>query len=138
MREQVLKMKILDKTFLKFMLVGCINTLVGTFVMFISYNLIGLGYWLSSALNYIVGSIVSYILNKNYTFQNKDKSIKTVIKFIINITLCYVIAYGIAKPLVINILSSQSQIIQENIAMIVGMGLFVILNYFGQRFFTFK
>lgn len=131
-------MKILDKTFLKFMLVGCINTLVGTFVMFISYNLIGLGYWLSSALNYIVGSIVSYILNKNYTFQNKDKSIKTVIKFIINITLCYVIAYGIAKPLVINILSSQSQIIQENIAMIVGMGLFVILNYFGQRFFTFK
>lgn len=131
-------MKILDKTFVKFIIVGCINTIVGTSVMFLSYNLLGFGYWLSSALNYIVGSIVSYILNKNYTFQNKDKSIKTVIKFIINITLCYVIAYGIAKPLVINILSGQSQAIQENIAMIVGMGLFVILNYFGQRFFAFK
>lgn len=131
-------MKIIDKTFLKFILVGCINTLVGTLVMFVSYNIIGLGYWISSSLNYIVGSIVSYFLNKYYTFQNNDKSFKTILKFIINITLCYVIAYGFAKPLVMNLLSNQSKSMQENIAMIVGMGLFVILNYFGQRFFTFK
>ena len=130
--------KLLDKTFLKFIVVGCINTLVGTAVMFLSYNWIGLGYWMSSALNYIVGSIVSYFLNKYYTFQNKEKSIKIVIKFIINITICYVIAYGLAKPFVSYILSSSPKVIQENIAMFVGMGLFVILNYFGQRFTVFK
>ena len=130
--------KLLDKTILKFMIVGCINTLVGTTVMFLSYNLIGLGYWISSEMNYIIGSIVSYFLNKYYTFQNNNKSIKIVIKFIINITICYLLAYGLAKPFVIMILSSYTKNVQENIAMIVGMGLFVILNYFGQRFFAFK
>lgn len=130
--------KLLDKTFLKFIVVGCINTLVGTIVMFLSYNWIGLGYWISSALNYVVGSNVSYFLNKHYTFQNKEKSIKIIIKFIVNITICYVISYGLAKPLISYILFSGPKVVQENVAMIVGMGLFVILNYLGQRFTVFK
>lgn len=130
--------KLIDKTFIKFVFVGCINTLVGTAVMFLSYNWIGLGYWISSALNYIVGSIISYFLNKYYTFQNKEKSLKIIVKFIINITICYGIAYGLAKPFVAHILSSQAKMIQENVAMLVGMGLFVILNYIGQRFTVFN
>lgn len=130
--------KLIDKTFIKFILVGCINTLVGTAVMFISYNVISLGYWISSALNYVVGSIVSYFLNKYYTFQDKEKSKKKIIKFIVNISVCYIIAYGVAKPLIRIILDTSKQSIQENIAMLFGMGLFVILNYIGQRVFVFE
>lgn len=130
--------KLLDKTFWKFILVGVVNTLVGTAVMFAFYNLLHFSYWISSAANYIVGSIVSYFLNKYYTFQNKSKSLKTVVKFIVNISLCYLIAYGVAKPLAAKVLSSASVSIQENGAMLVGMCLFVFLNYLGQRFFAFK
>lgn len=129
---------LLDRTFWKFILVGIINTLVGTSVMFICYNAIHLSYWVSSAMNYIIGSIVSYFLNKYFTFQNKQRSWKIVGKFIINITICYLVAYGAAKPLVAHLLSSQSTSIQENGAMLVGMCLFVGLNYLGQRFFAFK
>ena len=64
---------ILDITFWKFVLVGIVNTLVGTGVMFAAYNLLHLSYWLSSASNYVVGSVVSYFLNKYFTFQNKEK-----------------------------------------------------------------
>lgn len=131
-------MKLVDKTTIKFLFVGVINTLVGTAVMFLMYNLLQFNYWVSSASNYIVGSIVSYFLNKYFTFQNKEKSFSMVVKFIINITICYVLAYGIAKPLVRIALSGMSVKIQENIAMLVGMGLFVVLNYFGQRFVVFK
>lgn len=131
-------MKLIDKTTFKFIIVGIINTLVGTGTMFLAYNLFHANYWISSALNYIVGSVVSYLLNKYYTFNNKDKSYKIVLKFIINITICYLIAYGIAKPLVINLMLNIEKNIQENIAMLVGMILFVGLNYFGQRFFVFK
>ena len=59
----------LDLTFWKFILVGIINTLVGTTVMFVAYNLCHLNYWVSSASNYVVGSIVSYFLNKYFTFK---------------------------------------------------------------------
>lgn len=66
--------KLFDKTFWKFILVGIINTLFGTAVMFICYNVFHLSYWVSSASNYIFGSILSYFLNKRFTFQNNDRS----------------------------------------------------------------
>lgn len=130
--------KLLDKTFWKFILVGIINTIIGTCVMFLSYNIFHFNYWISSSLNYIIGSFISYFLNKYFTFQNKQRSWKIVIKFIMNISVCYLVAYGIAKPLVAYMLFGQSIMIQENGAMLVGMCLFVGFNYLGQRFFAFK
>lgn len=127
-----------DMTFIKFVLVGIVNTVVGTAVMFIAYNVFHLSYWISSAANYVIGSICSYFLNKYFTFQNKEKSPAIILKFIINITVCYLIAYGGAKKLILLLLADFSAKWQDNIAMVCGMGLFVILNYFGQRFFAFK
>lgn len=127
-----------DVTMIKFILVGIVNTAVGMGTMFICYNFFHLSYWISSASNYVVGSIVSYFLNKYFTFQNKSKSMKTVAKFIINITVCYLVAYGVAKPLAIWAFSSFEKGIQDNIAMLAGSVFFVGLNYIGQRFWTFK
>ena len=124
--------RFLDKTFLKFILVGAINTLFGTVIMF------GFYYWISSAANYFWGSVLSYFLNKHFTFQNKEKGWKPIVRFSINISLCYFIAYGIAKPLVTKILADGTKTFRENVAMLVGMCLFVGLNYLGQRFFAFK
>lgn len=131
-------MKLIDKTTIKFILVGIINTLVGTAVMLILYNVCHANYWFSSAMNYIVGSVVSYFLNKYFTFQNSEKSVKQVIRFVVNITICYLIAYGIAKPLVRFLLSGCSTNIQDNVAMLAGMCFFVGLNYIGQKFIVFK
>lgn len=130
--------RLFDRTFWKFILVGIVNTLFGTAVMFSVYNLLHCSYWLSSAANYFFGSILSYFLNKHFTFQNKSRSVKTVLKFVLNISVCYLVAYGLAKPAVAWVLSGASVSVQENGAMLVGMGLFVLLNYFGQRFFAFK
>ena len=58
--------------------------------------------------------------------------------FIINITICYLLAYGLAKPMVSWILSSENKVLQDNLSMLVGMGAFVVFNYFGQRLFVFK
>ena len=127
-----MKRKIFDAQFIRFLGVGVINTAVGTATMFLLYNVFGAGYWISSASNYIVGSIVSYILNKKFTFKNQDSHKKTIIKFIVGIAVCYGIAYGIAKPLVHTLLIGQSQTVADNVAMLVGMGLFVIINYLSQ------
>lgn len=130
--------KYLDITTLKFLLVGVVNTVVGTGLMFLLYNVFSVSYWISSASNYIVGSIVSYFLNKYFTFQNKEKSWKQVLVFAVNITCCYLLAYGAAKPVVEHILSGAGQKIQGNVSMLVGMGLFLVLNYLGQRLIVFR
>lgn len=132
------KSKLIDMTTIKFLVVGVINTLVGTGVMFVLYNFFSVSYWVSSAANYVVGSILSYFLNKYFTFQNKEKSLMQIIRFIINIAACYLLAYGAAKPFVTMVLSRMNEKVQGNVSMLVGMCLFVILNYFGQRWFVFK
>ncbi len=132
-----MKKKLFDVITLKFLLVGVINTLVGAGVMFMLYNLFGVNYWISSAANYVVGSIVSYLLNKYYTFNCPEFSIKEVFRFIINIVVCYGIAYGLAKPAAYFIFQGLESNIKDNLAMLAGAGFFVVLNYFGQRFFAF-
>lgn len=127
-----------DRTLWKFLLVGVANTLFGTAVMFLFYNVLHLSYWLSSFSNYFFGSILSYVLNRKFTFRSHGTAAKTLPRFVVNIILCYLLAYGIARPAAARMLSGCSQPIQENAAMLVGMCLFVGLNYIGQRFFVFK
>lgn len=130
--------QLFDRTFWKFILVGVANTLFGAVIMFLFYNVLHLSYWISSASNYIFGSILSYVLNRAFTFQNKEHSRKTLPRFVFSIGLCYLLAYGVAKPLVRNLLTGTTQSLQENVAMLVGMCLFTGLNYIGQRFFVFR
>lgn len=130
--------RLFDKTFLKFVFVGVINTIFGTAVMFLLYNVAGCSYWVSSASNYIFGSILSYFLNKHFTFQNKEKGFRVVFRFAINISVCYLLAYGLAKPAMYYILAGAETKIKDNVAMLTGMCLFVGFNYIGQRFFAFK
>lgn len=130
--------KFLDKTFLRFLAVGVANTLFGSGIMFLFYNVFHFGYWISSASNYILGSILSYFLNKHFTFRNTEKGARVFLRFAANIAVCYALAYGIAKPLARLILSGFSVSWQENAAMLVGMCAFTLLNYIGQRIFAFK
>jgi putative flippase GtrA len=139
MRNPLSKLlSIIDEKLFKFIIVGIINTVVGMSIMFGLYNLAHCSYWISSATNYILTSILSFFLNKYFTFQNQERSISQVIRFIVNILVCYLLAYGIAKPVVLWALSGYGEQIQNNIAMFVGMCLFTGFNYIGQRFFAFK
>lgn len=127
-----------DKTFFKFIITGIINTFVGAGIMFALYNFFHCSYWLSSIMNYIIGSIVSFLLNKYWTFKSNLFSFKEVIYFIINIAVCFFIAYGLAKPFAMYLLSDYSVKVQENVAMFIGMVIFTLLNYLSQRFIVFK
>jgi len=127
-----------DRRFLRFCLVGALNTLVGAGIMFGLYNLAGVPYWPSTAANYILTSILSFFLNKHYTFRASGNGWQQALRFTANIAVCYVIAYAVAKPLVRTILEGASASLRDNVAMLTGMVLFTALNYLGQRFFAFK
>lgn len=130
--------KFFDPSMLRFLLVGVVNTLVGAGIMFLLYNLAGCSYWLSSAANYIVGGVVSYFLNKYYTFKNTERSWKQVLRFALNAAVCWLLAYGIAKPLALRLLAGFDEKLQTNAAMLAGLCLYTALNYLGQRFFAFR
>lgn len=129
--------KLFDRSFIRFLLVGVSNTLLSAILMFILEDL---GYWASTAIAYIAGAVLSFFLNRNYTFKSTEKVEKTAIKFAINVLLCYVIAYSLAQPFVEWILSYTAidGMWVERITKLFGMVLYTLINYFGQRFFAFK
>lgn len=149
---------------LHFGMVGVINTLMGWGIMAVLYNFIHMNYWVSSGISYFIGSVFSYHANSRLTFkvENKDKGLPW--RFAINIIICYLIAFSVAQPFVKYVLSFRSialmvnriteivnhltkmlgwkpmepAAVVDNIAMVFGMGLFIILNFFGQKFFVFR
>ena len=124
-----------------FGMVGVINTLMGWVIMAVLYNLIHMNYWLSSGISYFIGSVFSYHANGKLTFkvENRDKWLPC--RFAVNIIVCYLIAFSVAQPVVTKILSSGqgvSKALIDNIAMLLGMCLFIVMNFFGQKFFVFR
>lgn len=132
--------KVLDLEQSRFIIVGILNTIIGTIAMLVAYNVFHMGYWMSSAMDYIIGSIFSYFANKYYTFKSEKKSKKEIVRFVINIIVCYLLAYGMARPVVDFILRSFNleRSIMDQISMFFGMGIFIVANYFGQKYFVFK
>lgn len=129
---------LIDRKLAKFLLVGVINTMIGTAIMFGLYNLAHCTYWVSSAANYVLTSILSFFLNKYFTFGSREKSAGEVARFAVNIAVCYLLAYGIAKPMCIAALAGVSSAVRDNVSMVIGMCLFTGFNYLGQRFFAFR
>lgn len=130
--------KVFDRTqILKFLLVGVVNTIVGAGIMFALYNLAHCSYWFSSAMNYVACGIVSFVLNKHFTFQNDEKSVFQFLLFAFVTFVCYLIAYIGAKKLVRLALASLEETTRDNIALACGMCLYTALNFFGQKFIVF-
>lgn len=135
-----------DIKFWKFILVGILNTAVGTGLQFLLFNLWGWETGIASFTGYLIGSILSYFLNKYFTFKNQEKGWKPIVKFALNIAVCYGLAYGIAIPLVSNLCEANGftmfgwsvKTFAGNASLLVGSCLFVAFNYIGQRFFAFR
>lgn len=146
------------RSFIFFVIIGIVNTIISLAIQFGLFAVLPeeltvtlfsntftyshFAYWISSATAFTLTSILSFILNKKYTFQNTDSVGKTAIKFALNIAICYLLAYSLAQPLTTKIIESTEMntfgISIDAIAMLVGQVVFTMLNYVGQKFFTFK
>lgn len=135
-----------DIKFWKFIAVGIVNTLIGEGLKFLLYNLFHTDVWVSSIIGIVVGSVISYFLNKHFTFKNKEKGWKPILRFALNIAICFTLANVIALNLVkwfcltnsITMFGMSVDSFAGNASMLAGSCLFVAFNYIGQRFFAFK
>ena len=126
-----------DKSFLKFMVVGVINTLVSLVFMFLFERF---GYWPSTIIAYIVGACVSFFLNKNFTFKSSENTLKSGLKLALIVAICFFFSYSLAQPIAGYMLKfiPLSPVWTERITKLFGMGLYTLTNYSGQKFFAFK
>ena len=129
--------RLIDGSIPKFLLVGVGNTLLSMVLMFL---LEGLGYWPSTAIAYVAGAVMSFFLNRRFTFHSEETLGRSAVKFALNVAVCYAAAYALAQPAAGWVLgrTGLSPLWQERLTKLGGMGLYTVLNYFGQRFFAFR
>lgn len=135
-------MRLFDRSLWIFLLIGVGNTLLSFVIMQGMYALGWGGYWLSSAFAFALTSVLSFFLNKRFSFRNRDSVKHTAWRFALVIGVCYLLAYSAAQPatawLLDRLLSPGAlKVSNDQIALFVGQVLFTGLNYLGQRFFAF-
>ena len=131
-------LSLIDIKFWKFILVGLLNTAADAGISFALINLTTLNMWWCTAVPCALASVLSYFLNKHFTFKNTEKGWKPVFRFAVNIGACYLLAYGLAIPGMKWLLSGASAALRDNLTKVAGMCLFTGFNYLGQRLFAFK
>jgi len=129
---------IFDKVFLKFLLVGVINSIVGCTIMFVMHNILHMGYWLSSCSGYFLSAILGFFLNKHFTFKVDRWSAFMVISFIVVIVISYFLPYWIAEQIIIVTFKETSEIFRGNVALVVGTCMASTVSYLCQRFIVFR
>lgn len=120
------------KTFYRFCLVGVLNTLIDFLTFIILYYVFHVSLIVSNIIAFLLATINSYFLNKNWTFKvtAHETSLKEFIIFIA-VTLtglcvsCIVLFFG-------------SQFIPEYAAKVVAIAFSLTCNYLGSKFIVFK
>ncbi|MEA2095912.1 MAG: GtrA family protein [Candidatus Cloacimonadota bacterium] len=118
--------------FIKFGMVGLLNTLITISIIFIFMMLLNVSYILSNIIGYLFGFVNSFILNKIWTFKSKKPIGRESFFFVLIFAICYLL-----QLLLLIVLKENLKIIPEY-AQLIAMGLFAVLNFSGNKFITFK
>ena len=127
-------------TFIRFILVGVANTIIGLSAMFLFYHLLGLSYWMATFLGNTIGACVSYCLNRSFTFKSKALVSKSLIRFVGVILFCYFVSFYIGKHAVHLALTHThifSAAISTDLAILVSTCFYTLLNYSLQKWIVF-
>ena len=146
-------LSLFDAKLWKFLLVGVLNTVAGEGLKALFLAVTPLAPLPASALATAIASVMSYFLNRYFTFKYQGSGAKAVWRFTLNIIVCYVLSHAIALLLLYPILtgwgggwfaglslisSEETKSTADYIATYAGSCLFVGFNYLGQRFFAFR
>lgn len=123
------------KSFLRFAIVGCINTGVDFLTFTALYSLLGLDKLLCQTGGYSVGIINSFILNKLWTFKEQKAKSNTTVQFI-NFVCVNIISLGISL-IGIYILSSKANV-NVYISKIIVTIFLQVFNYLVYKCFIFR
>ena len=122
------------KQFFKFVIVGIINTLINLLILYILTEFFGVYYMLSAVIAFLFAVTNSFLLNKTWTFEEyikykiKYKYIQFIIISIIALVINLILLYILVEYFDIWYMAAQ----------IVGVLSNLLVNFFGNKLWTFK
>lgn len=81
--------------FIKYCMVGVLNTLITLGVIYLCKSLLGWNLYLSNALGYICGVINSFMCNKAWVFHSHGGYMREAFKFLCGFAVCYALQLSV-------------------------------------------
>lgn len=124
------------RQFVKFGIVGVINTIV-SYGIYSALVYLGLYYVVANVMAYIVGTIVSYILNSNFVFKKSEGECRSIWKTFIKMCTSYAFVNLLLQSLLLALLVEKMGL-SKYIAPLFILCITVPLNFVLNKFWAFK
>jgi putative flippase GtrA len=127
--------------FLRFLIVGVLNTMVGMGLMFLLKNGLDWPYWHATFTGNSIGAAVSFILNRAFTFQSNVPVRVGAPRFVLVILVSYILSFSVSHSITEKINESTIRDLYlslDSVAIILGSIFYTITNFIGQKVFVFK
>lgn len=118
--------------FVRYIIVGVLNTLLGYSIIFACMYLLGLSAVTSNVIGYGVGLIQSYFLNKNFTFNSDSKSKLEALRFLLVFLISYLSNLG-ALLFFIKVAGWN-----EAVAQVCSSVIYVLMSYLLNKYYVFR
>ena len=130
----------MSATFVRFLLVGVVNTLAGLSVTFALRYGFGWQYWPSTLAGLMIGALTSYFLNRKYTFKSHAAISSSAARFAAVVLFCYFIAFESGRLIATRMASylHLSPMMTDDLAVLIGTTSYTLANYWGQKLFVFR
>ena len=121
-----------DATFIRFIFVGIVNTIIGYSLIMLFFHIFDLTYGKSYLLSYIITFLISFILNRKFVFLSQNNQLYEFIKFILSFLVSYSVSYIFLYFFI------EYKLLDENIAFFAGMVIYSSIFYLLNKYITFK
>jgi len=128
--------------FVKYCIVGVLNTLVTLGVIYLCKSLLGWNLYVSNALGYICGVVNSFVCNRQWVFHSHGHYGREALKFIVGFLLCYGLQFIVVWMLTSTYGKYDFRILGivlsgYGIATLIGNVVYTLANFVYNRMVTF-
>ena len=131
--------------FVRYALVGVINTMVTLVVILICKSLLGINPWVSNAAGYVAGFVNSFVWNKLWVFNSHNKVMHEALKFFGGFLICYGLQFIVTFLITDYTVLGDRELKIRNftlsgygVATLIGMIAYTLANFVYNRMVTFK
>ncbi|MEI6336424.1 MAG: glycosyltransferase [Methylococcaceae bacterium] len=117
---------------IRYLLVGVANTFVGLSTIYFAMYFLKLDIVYANAFGYSIGILLSFVLNKAWTFNSGDRIVSSLIRYLLVLAVAY------AANLTTVLFANSNLDLNPYIAQAPGIIPYTVIGFLGSRYFAFR
>ncbi len=124
--------------FVKYNLIGIVNTLITLCVVWVLYELLNWNLELSNFLGFVAGGVNSYWMNRRLNFKSRNRKGREIFRFMLVFVCAYLVNLLVLETLKEALPSAGKLLSAGFLANVLANIAYVVVSFLLYRYFVFK